>query len=357
MELRLYRSGDRERVLELHERALREEGAYKGDGPWDDDLRDIAAAYTDDGGEFWVGEAEGEIVAMGAFRPTSNDTAEIRRMRVAPELQGRGCGRLMLNKLEERAKERGFAMLHLDTTAAQTAAQALYESAGYSMHERRMIDGDDCYMYAKWLVPPEAAKPMTPEEEAKFYADWDLSQELTEYAKSLLREGATPERTMEQVLASKLYASWTKKTRSFIVEYEKMEFYEDLRGNVESETYIARIEEQAAQFFEAAPDGDDASAVAASNPEGQETDETLERVFAQMDIRVTLTQLACEMARFSRAVGLSKPIRYSQFLALFSGAAIVDMEQDDLDRLVANKELAIELAEAFAETYSENANE
>ncbi|MEF3302681.1 GNAT family N-acetyltransferase [Paenibacillus sp. GYB003] len=347
MELRPYRQTDYDGVLKLDELALREAGANKDGGPRDDDLRDIEAAFAGSGGECWVGEEDGDIVAMGAFRPTSNDTAEIKRLRVAPALQRRGYGRRMLDKLEERAKARGCVLLHLDTTAEQTAARRLCESAGYSVHDRRVVDGGDRYMYAKWLGDPEAVKEMTPEEEAKFYADWDVSQQLTEYAKSLLREGATPEQAMEKVLGSELYADWTGTERCFRVEYEGIELYDDLLANVESEAYIANIERKAERFFES-------FAAEAKEEALDDADEADERIFAQNGIRVTPSRLAWEMARFSWAIGLAKPIRYLHFIALFSGASIVDMEQDQVDVLVANKEKAIELAEAFAGTYGES---
>lgn len=349
MELRLYRQTDHEQVMKLHELPIEEAGVYKGDGRRDEDIRDIEAAYFADGGEFWIGEIGGEIVATGAFRRTPGDTAELKRMRVAAERQGLGFGKLMLNKLEERAKELGITLLHLETTEEQGAARKLYESAGYSMHERRVIDGNDCQMYVKWLVPPEPAVEMTPEEEAAFYADWDVSQELTEYAKRLLREGASPVRAMEEVLGSELYAEWSGKERCFNVEYDRLDMYEDLQSSVLSDRRIGYIEEKAAAHFDRETDTE-------SVPDLDAWDEADEPVFAEMKIRIKPSVLAQEMARFSRAVGLGKPIRYVHFLALFSGATIVDMEQGELEQLIANKGRAVELAEAFAERHGDDSS-
>ena len=97
--LRRYRPADRDRVLDLHERAMRDVGAYV-EGVPEPDLDDIEAAYLESGGEFLVGTVDGEVVAMGALRPASGyvtefledleNAAEIRRMRVAPARQGRG---------------------------------------------------------------------------------------------------------------------------------------------------------------------------------------------------------------------------------------------------------------------------
>jgi hypothetical protein len=117
-----------------------------------------------------------------------------------------------------------------------------------------------------------------------------------------------------------------------------------------SDQRIGYIEEKAAAHFDAATTSEPA-------PASDEPNESDEPVFAQTGIRVKPSRLAVEMAAFSHAVGLSRPIRYVHFLALFSGATIVDMDQEELDRLVANKELAVELAQAFADMYGEGTAE
>ena len=82
--LRRYRPDDRDRVLGPHEVAM----------------RDVGAAYLESGGEFLVGTVDGEVVAMGAFRPAgrglrhgtagrSQERGEVTRMRVMPARRGR----------------------------------------------------------------------------------------------------------------------------------------------------------------------------------------------------------------------------------------------------------------------------
>ncbi len=53
---------------------------------------------------------------MGALRRTTNEWAEIKRMRVHPDFQRRGFGQMILEALEARAVALGYAALHLDTT-------------------------------------------------------------------------------------------------------------------------------------------------------------------------------------------------------------------------------------------------
>jgi GNAT superfamily N-acetyltransferase len=96
-------------VWQLHDAALEDAGVHGGRGPWEDDLQAIPATYLDSGGEFLLGFCEGELVAMGGLLRHSPREAEIKRMRVHPDFQRRGFGRLLLERLEERAQALGFA--------------------------------------------------------------------------------------------------------------------------------------------------------------------------------------------------------------------------------------------------------
>lgn len=146
--LRRYRPADRDRVLAVHEAALRDAGVYVEGAP-EPDLEDIGAAYPDVGGAFLVGELDGELVATGAFRPASgyltevlevtDDTTEIKRMRVHPDHQGREFGRRVYRELERRARARGFSELVLDTMPSLTAARGLYESEGFERVRREQF--------------------------------------------------------------------------------------------------------------------------------------------------------------------------------------------------------------------------
>ena len=145
--IRRYEPGDREAVWNLHNDALNDVGAHLGNGPWDDDLHAIESVYLSNGGEFLVGEQDDRVVAMGALRRTSGTRAGLTRMRVAPELQGRGIGQTLLDALHNRAADLGYATLHLDTAVHQTAARRLYEKNGYREVRRGPIGPFDCVYY------------------------------------------------------------------------------------------------------------------------------------------------------------------------------------------------------------------
>jgi GNAT superfamily N-acetyltransferase len=136
----------------LHNLALEEVGAHAGNGPWDEDLHSIERVYLDDRGEFLVGLAGEETVAIGALRRSEDGRAQITRMRVHPQFQRRGYGRLILERLEARARELGYRTVHLDTTVGQTAAQTFYGSHGYAETGRTRLGPFDVILFEKRLV-------------------------------------------------------------------------------------------------------------------------------------------------------------------------------------------------------------
>ena len=150
--LRRYTPADREAVEELHVRAIQQTGAYLGRGPWDDDVYAIEETYLNNRGEFLIGEWDGLFVAMGALKRTTPERAEIKRMRVHWDYQGRGLGQIILSELEARARALGYKTLHLDTSILQQPAQKLYEKNGYREVGRDNYNGLEVILYEKSLA-------------------------------------------------------------------------------------------------------------------------------------------------------------------------------------------------------------
>jgi GNAT superfamily N-acetyltransferase len=151
LELRRFEDRDASAVRELQNLALNEAGAHLGHGPWDEDLNSIPDAYLEDGGEFLVGLCDKRLVAMGALRHVTDRVAELKRMRVHPAFQRRGFARLMLARLEDRARELGYRRLMLHTAVIQTAAQRLYATAGYREVGRGQLAGAEVLYFEKKL--------------------------------------------------------------------------------------------------------------------------------------------------------------------------------------------------------------
>ena len=116
-------------------------------------------------GSFFVAYLAGEPVASGAWRrhpvPAHGVTnsAEIKRMYVAPAARGRGVARRMLAHLEATAAAAGAEAMVLETGTEQPEAIALYVSAGYSPipgfgYHR---DAPESRCFGKLLPAPERA--------------------------------------------------------------------------------------------------------------------------------------------------------------------------------------------------------
>ncbi len=150
--LRRYTSADQEAVEHLHVSAIQETGAYLGRGPWDDDVYAIEETYLKHQGEFLIGECDGLFVAMGALKRSNPERAEIKRMRVYREYQGRGYGQIILEELEARARALGYQILHLDTSILQLPAQRLYEKNGFREVGRDQYQQLEVILYEKHLV-------------------------------------------------------------------------------------------------------------------------------------------------------------------------------------------------------------
>jgi ribosomal protein S18 acetylase RimI-like enzyme len=88
--------------------------------------------------ELIVGRMDGMIYgAAQLLRPSRNNEAQafaatIMHNFVAPYARGHGLASLIVAKCEERARALGFHVLNLDVRETQTAAIALYESAGFT---------------------------------------------------------------------------------------------------------------------------------------------------------------------------------------------------------------------------------
>ena len=149
--LRRYQPSDMEAVEYLHVYAIQQTGAYLGRGSWDDDVYAIEEQYLNNQGEFLIGEWDGTFVAMGALRRTSPERAEIKRMRIHPDYQGRGFGQLILTELIARARALGYKTLHLDTSILQVPAQKLYEKNGFRKVGGDMYHNLEVILYEKQL--------------------------------------------------------------------------------------------------------------------------------------------------------------------------------------------------------------
>ncbi|WP_353150441.1 GNAT family N-acetyltransferase [Chryseobacterium sp.] len=73
----------------------------------------------------------GTPAACGAFKPLSENTAEIKRMYTNPEFRRRGLATAVVIELEKWAKELGFKKAVLETSRELKDAISVYEKIGF----------------------------------------------------------------------------------------------------------------------------------------------------------------------------------------------------------------------------------
>lgn len=105
---------------------------------------DLGARYGDDGAGafspddvmvarsiFLVALLDDKPAGCGALRPYGEDTAEIKRIYVAPDARRKGIAGKLLSALEAHAHEYAYKRVILETGTRQPEAMALYERANY----------------------------------------------------------------------------------------------------------------------------------------------------------------------------------------------------------------------------------
>jgi GNAT superfamily N-acetyltransferase len=118
----------------LHE-ALYREGDARGGLPPTDLVPAMPAGLTPPAGALLIARVDGRAAGLGGIRHLDTGVAEIKSMYVAPADRGRGIGRILLEELEQIARERGCREVRLDSSRYLKEAVMLYRSAGYEETE------------------------------------------------------------------------------------------------------------------------------------------------------------------------------------------------------------------------------
>jgi len=120
-----------EPMLALHRSAIA--GFTLGMSQQEDeaDLVAIEQVYLNSGGEFLIGLLDERLVAMGGYKRLTDTTAELRRMRVERELQGRGYGTQLLRELERIAFQFGIRTVCLNAACRRPLTLEFYRMHGY----------------------------------------------------------------------------------------------------------------------------------------------------------------------------------------------------------------------------------
>ena len=141
IELRSWRESDFKGAVQLNRDAESGLGIPPETGSWETDMLGINEIFLDSGGDFLVGYLDNKLVVMGGYKIIDSQTAEVKRMRVSPELHRKGLGSWMLGALEDRMREKGVKTSLVSTLNAQEAALGLYIYNGYHETGRKPGSG------------------------------------------------------------------------------------------------------------------------------------------------------------------------------------------------------------------------
>jgi putative acetyltransferase len=111
---------------------------------------------------FWVAQDQTDVIGFFGIEPAGARACEIRRMYVAPERRRLGVGRRLLAEAERQCLAHGAEKAMLSTSEIQSAAIAMYRSAGYrvirelkadEMSSRTVGGGIRRFIFEKTLKP------------------------------------------------------------------------------------------------------------------------------------------------------------------------------------------------------------
>ena len=99
------------------------------------ELSEFLRRFKEERDGFWVASVDGRIVGSIAIDGLNHDSkgAHLRWFIVAPESQGQGVGKILIEEAIEFCREKRFGQIYLWTFAGLDAARHLYERHGFRL--------------------------------------------------------------------------------------------------------------------------------------------------------------------------------------------------------------------------------
>jgi ribosomal protein S18 acetylase RimI-like enzyme len=92
------------------------------------ELATLPGVYAPPEGCILLADDSGQIAGCVALRPLEDKICEMKRLFVRSDYRGRGMGRMLACSVIDRAREKGYEKMRLDTIATMKEARTLYYS-------------------------------------------------------------------------------------------------------------------------------------------------------------------------------------------------------------------------------------
>lgn len=99
------------------------------------ELAGLPGKYSPPDGELLLGLIDEQAVGCVALRKLEDGICEMKRLYVQPNARGTGLGKKLVVEIISCARQRGYALMRLDTLDTLTEAMSLYRSFGFRQVE------------------------------------------------------------------------------------------------------------------------------------------------------------------------------------------------------------------------------
>lgn len=107
------------------------------------DIIHLSDAYLAEDGSsgFWVAILDGDVIGMIGVQRTSDNSADVRRLRVLPQYRRRGVGSRLLEMAIDFCREREYLKVVLDVRVERGPAISMFRKFGFTHAADRDVDG------------------------------------------------------------------------------------------------------------------------------------------------------------------------------------------------------------------------
>ena len=141
VKLRLARDEDHTAVRDLFHAGLIE--GHVADNDTGADMVNLVEAYFSDDGQsaLWVADLDDRVIGMIGVQKTSENEAEIRRLRVREGFRRQGLGAKLVEQALIFCRHHGYLKVILDVRIERGPAINLFEKFGFQLNRSREING------------------------------------------------------------------------------------------------------------------------------------------------------------------------------------------------------------------------